>query len=429
MALFTQDRLKSINKKELEKIQLKRLKWSVRQALRSRLYKEKIRENLVIKRLEDIQQLPLTTKEDLLKSFPYGFLAEPLDRVVRIHMSSGTTGKPKVAAYTRNDVATWTNLMARGLMMVGVTAKDIFANTSTHNVFTGGLGILQAVERIGAAAIPLGPVGSSRTIQVMMDLGITAFHAIPSFAVRLTHAIEEQQVDPERDLRLRIAVCGAEPWSEAARSKIEEKLGVDAYDNYGLTELCGPGVAIECREKDGLHVWTDYFYPEIIDPGTGEVLEENEEGELVLTSLWKEAFPVLRFRTGDVCSITYEQCECGLVFPRISRIKGRNDDAIIIKGVNIWPSQIDNAVLSIHETTGNYTVDIVKKGYYKEITVKVEVKRSHWREREKVKAELEKKLLQNTFIRIPVNLVKEGAMPTVEGKARRIRERGSNETA
>lgn len=412
---------------ELERLQLKRLKWSLRQALRVPAIRRKWEDCGVrvesIQALEDIEKLPFMTMEDFWGNFPFGLLAVSLDEVVRLHMSSGTTGDPKVVAYTARDLEVWSILMARGLASAGVTRGDIFVNTSNHNVFTGGLGILQGAEMIGATAVPLGPVGSERTLELLKKLRATAFHAIPSFGLRLAETARKLGMTPGEDMFLRIGVFGAEPWSEQSRRRIEEGLGIVAFDNYGLSELCGPGVAIECGCREGLHVWSDYFLPEVVDPKSGETLGDGEEGELVLTALWKEALPVIRFRTGDQCSITHEPCECGRIHPRISRIKGRVDDMLIVKGTNVFPSQIEDVVMGFPEVTDNFQIILWKKGLIDELTVKVEVRNEFWGRREEIRRKIEKRLRDVTFLRIGVRCVQEGALPRTEGKAKRVIDR------
>jgi len=409
---------------ELRRLQLKRLRWSLRWATRVSFIRKKWRETEVdveeIKTLEDLEKLPFMTMKDFIDNFPFGLLAVPLEDVVRLHMSSGTTGNPKVVAYTAKDLKVWTLLMARSLACVGLTRRDVFVNTSNHNIFTGGLGIIQGAEMIGATTIPLGPVGSERTIELLRELKATALHAIPSFGLRLAEVAKKLGIIPEKDLFLRVGVFGAEPWSEQTRRRIEDGLGVTAFDNYGLSELCGPGVAVECEYRNGLHVWSDYFVPEVIDPSSGERVGDGEEGELVLTALWKEAIPIVRFRTGDLCSITYEPCECGRVHPRISRIRGRRDDMLIIRGTNVFPSQIEEVVMSFPETTDSFQAIIWKEGPMDEIVVKVEIRDENWRQREEIKRKIERKLRDLTFLRMTVECVKENTLPRPTGKARRI---------
>ncbi len=417
-----------VSRDELRRVQLRRLKWSLRQAWKVPYIRRKWKEAGVspesLRTLEDLRKFPFTTVHDIRRNFPFGLLAVPPSRVTRIHMSSGTTGDPKVMAYTARDVEVWSRLMARGLALIGVTEKDILVNTSNHNVFTGGLGILQGAEMLGAAAIPLGPVGSERTLELISKLGATAIHAIPSFGLRLAETARKLGVDTDVDLHLRIGVFGAEPWSEGARRRIEEGLGLTAYDNYGLTELCGPGVAIECMERDGLHVWSDYFIPEVVDRETGEPLGDGEEGELVLTALWREAIPMIRYRTGDLCSMTHEPCGCGLAHPRISRIKGRVDDMLIVKGVNVFPSQIESVVMEFGEVTDNFQIEVWRRGPYKELTVRVEVRDEFWERRGEIKRRMEERLRAVTFLGMEVECVREGIIPRTAGKARRVVDRG-----
>ena len=412
-----------INFRELREIQLKRLKATLRRAWRVPAIRRKWTEvgfkpeNL--KTLEDLEKIPFMSKEDFTRNFPFGLLAVPLEKIVRLHMSSGTTGDPKVVAYTAKDIEVWANLMARGMACIGITSKDILVNTSNHNVFTGGLGIIQGAELLGATAVPLGPVGSERTLELIMKLKATVIHAIPSFGLKLAETAKESGIRAE-DLPLRIGIFGAEPWSEQARKRIEDALGLTAYDNYGLSELCGPGVAIECPIRNGLHIWSDYFIPEIIDPKTGEVLEDDEKGELVLTALWKEAIPIVRYRTGDLCSITHEACECGRIHPRISRITGRTDDMLIIKGVSIFPSQIEDILMRFDEITDNFQIVIAKSSALTGMKVKVEVKDEFWNKKEEIAKKIAKRFREVLLLGVNVECVREKMLPRSKGKARRV---------
>jgi len=293
-----------------------------------------------IRSLEDLRRIPFTTKEDLRRGFPYGFLAVPKDEVVRLHASSGTTGTPTVVYHTRRDLEVWADLVARCLYMVGMRKEDVFQNMMSYGLFTGGLGLHYGAERIGALVIPSGAGNSRRQITLMRQFGTTAIHIIPSYALKLLETFQEMGLDP-KEMKLRMAFVGAEPHTEEVRRRIEEAYGIDAFNSYGLSEMNGPGVAFECPYKEGMHVWEDSYILEVIDPETLEPVPDGEEGELVLTTLRREAMPLLRYRTGDLAFVYPDPCPCGRTHRRISRIKGRTDDMFIIKGVNVFPMQVD----------------------------------------------------------------------------------------
>ena len=357
-------------------------------------------------------------------------LTVPRNKLIRLHATSGTTGDPTPVYYTKNDLETWSSLTARNLYTIGLRKKDVFQNTVTHGLFTGGMGYLQGAEKVGSLVIPFGGGFTRRQIKFMQDFGVTCFHAIPSFGLKLIETLNELGIDPEKDLKLRLAMLGAELWSESTRKKIEKGLNLDAFDNYGLTEATGPGVSCECLEKDGLHIWEDCFYPEIIDPKTGENLEPGEEGELVITTLFRESLPIIRYRTKDLTTLIVDQCNCGRTSIRHTRIKSRIDDMLKIRGVNIYPSQIEQIVMEQKEVGYNYIIRICKKGVLDEIIVEVEVENTHFshcktenetfKEMERVKNELSRKLHEVILIRINVELKPEGSIPRSAGKVRRI---------
>ena len=288
----------------------------------------------LIDTLEELEELPFTTKADLRNNFPDGMLAVPYSEIVRLHSSSGTTGRATVVYHTRNDIHNWTELVARSMYMTGVRKDDVFQNMMGYGLFTGGLGLHYGSERLGALTIPASSGNSKRQIWLMKEFKTTVIHITPSYALHLYSIFEEEGIDPRKDLHLRIAFLGAEPYSEETRRRIEEMYGIDAFNSYGLSEMNGPGVAFECPVKNGMHLWEDSYIPEIIDPATGKVLPDGEEGELVLTTLVREGMPLIRYRTGDITRLFSERCQCGRTHKRIDRIKGRSDDMIIIKGVN-----------------------------------------------------------------------------------------------
>jgi phenylacetate-CoA ligase len=325
-----------------------------------------------IQALDDLQRLPLLTKQELRDHFPYGMLAEPRERIARIHASSGTTGKPTVVAYTRKDLETWAELMGCVISAGGVTASDILQVAFGYGLFTGAFGLHQGGERVGTAVIPMSSGQSRRQIQAMLDFGTTALACTPSYALHLSEVMEEMRVDKSQ-LQLRWGLFGAEPWSEAMRSEIEAKLGCFATDNYGLSEVIGPGVAGECEQRDGLHINEGHFIVEVVDPETLEPLPEGELGELVFTSLTKEAFPVIRYRTRDLSCISKEPCACGRTTARMARVQGRSDDMLIIRGVNVFPSQVESVLATVPGLAINYQIVVDRPGTLDEMELQVEV--------------------------------------------------------
>ncbi len=421
------EREETLPPKELEELQLKRLRWTVRHVYENvPFYKKRLKEAGVhpedIRKLEDVAKLPFTTKEDLRDNFPFGLFAVPKERIVRIHTSSGTSGKPKVVGYTARDLENWANMMARCLYMVGVRSHDIFQNMVNYSFFTGGLGFHMGAEKIGAMTIPAGVGNTERQVSYMVDFGTTVIHATPSYALHIKEVAERMDVLDK--LQLRIGCFGAEPWSENTRKRLEDAFGIKAYDSYGLSEMNGPGVAFECPEQNGLHIWVDHFLIEIIDPETGERLSEGERGELVITTLTKEGMPLLRYRTGDVTYILDDECSCGRTHPKIHRILGRTDDMIIVRGVNVFPSQIEHVLMKIPEVGDHFQVIISRNGALDEITVRVEVVDEVFtgelsdlqRIREKVQRELYKEL----NLRTNVELVEKGTIERSMGKAKRV---------
>ena len=321
--------------------------------------------------VEDLSKLPFTTYADLRENYPFGLAAVPLSECVRLQASSGTTGKPKIAVYTRKDIDIWSECVARCLTMAGVTKDDIVIVSYGYGLFTGGFGAHYGAEKLGALVVPVGTGNTQRLINMMLDTQATAICCTPSY---LLHIAEELEATGKIDqINLKCAVCGAEPWSDKMREQIEERLHIKAYDIYGLTEICGPGVAEDCDCHRGLHIWEDHFLPEVINPVTGEQLPEGSEGELVLTTLTKEGFPMIRYRTRDVTNLEYGKCECGRTTARIQRFKGRSDDMLIIKGVNVFPSQVENALLKVDGVTPNYFMTVDRVGTSDTLEVAVEV--------------------------------------------------------
>jgi phenylacetate-CoA ligase len=375
----------------------------------------------------DLTKIPFTTKDDFRENYPFGMFAVPMDQVVRVHASSGTTGKSTVVGYTRNDIAVWAELMARTLGAGGTTKGDIVQNAYGYGLFTGGLGAHYGAEKIGASVVPISGGNTKRQIQIMQDFGSTVLCCTPSYAVLLGETAREMGVDV-RNLPLRVAFLGAEPWTESMRREIEESLGIDALDIYGLSEVIGPGVSYECMEKAGLHINEDHFIAEVIDPDTGEVLPPGSKGELVFTTLTKEALPLLRYRTRDLTYLEPEPCKCGRTFVRMHRVMGRTDDMLIVRGVNVFPSQIESVLMEIKETEPHYMIVVDReKGALDTLEVWVEVSpeivsdevRSLERLEHKITSELQSAL----GISVKVKLVEPKTIARSEGKAKRVVDR------
>ncbi len=373
--------------------------------------------------LADFSRLPFTTKEDLREHYPYGHFAVPLREVIRIHASSGTTGAVTVVGYTQNDIRAWSNLTARVLTMGGVTKDDVVQIAFGYGLFTGGFGLHYGAERIGASVIPASSGNTLRQIKIMMDFKTTALVSTPSYALLVAETIREQGIPPAA-LSLKYGLFGAEPWSERMRREIEEKLGIVATDNYGLSEIIGPGVSGECREQNGLHINEDHFLVEVVDPETLQPMPDGETGELVITSLTKEAFPMIRYRTRDLTSILPGGCPCGRTLRRMARVRGRTDDMLIIKGVNVFPSQIESVLFEFEGTEPHYQIVLDRKGGLDEVTVLVEVGETiffdQMRQQRGMIEQIRKRLAQELGITVEVRLVERKTIERSEGKARRV---------
>lgn len=422
--MFWQEDIELMNIKQLRNFQLDRVNKEITIAKNSAFYKERLSGIDKISSLDDIQKLPFTTKEDLRNSFPYGCLATDLKNVVRLHSSSGTTGNPTVVFHTKEDLVNWANISARCMYTAGARDTDIFQNTMGYGLFTGGLGFHYGGERLGMMTIPVGPGNSKRQIWFMQNFKTTVVHILPSYALRLFHTIEEMGIDVKKDLNLRIAFIGAEPHSEEMRKKIEDLYGIKAYNSYGLSEISGPGVAFECQCQSGLHVWEDYVYPEIIDPKTFEVLPDGIEGELVLTTLQRQAMPLIRYRTRDLTSIISEPCPCGRTHRRIARITARTDDMMIINGVNIFPIQIEKTIMSVPEAGRNYIIEIFEQNCMDKLCIKLEVNNETFsgtlQDLEKLQDKLVSELKQEIGVTPIIKFVDAGSLPVTEGKATRV---------
>lgn len=349
---FFNPEVETLSRHEIEALQLQRLKQTVAHCMNSPFYKQRFEQAHLrpedIKSLDDLRRIPFTTKQDLRDTYPFGIASSPLSHCVRLHSSSGTTGNPTVVLHTQRDLDQWANAVARCLWMVGARPEDVFQNTSGYGMFTGGLGFQYGAERLGMLTVPAGAGNTRRQIKFMTDFGTTVVHAIPSYATRIYEVMQQEGVDPRRDTHLRILAIGAEPHSDEQRKRIEEMLGVKAYNSFGMSEMCGPGVAFECQEQNGMHIWEDYYIVEIVDPETLEPVPEGEVGELVLTTINREAMPLLRYRTRDLTRILPGECPCGRHHRRIDRMRGRSDDMIVLKGVNIFPIQIEQVLMQFN---------------------------------------------------------------------------------
>ena len=425
---FWEREIETLRPKELRRLQLRRLKKTLRQAGTSPFYSGLFKKHRVsaekVESLEDLKEIPFTTKQDLRDQFPYGFLTVPREKIVRLHSSSGTTGRATAVFHTQKDLDGWANLVARCMYMAGVRKQDVFQNMSGYGLFTGGLGFQYGAERLGALTIPSGSGNSKRQIHLMQDFGTTVVHIIPSYALHLWKVFGEMGLEPKRDTQLRILLIGAEPHSEATRQRIEEMYGVDAFNSYGLSEMNGPGVAFECPQKKGMHFWEDAFLVEVIDPKTGEVLPDGVEGELVYTTLNREAMPMIRYRSKDLATIFPEPCPCGRTHRRMSRIKGRSDDMFILKGVNIFPLQIDTTLMNIPEVGTNYLIVLERENFEDRMIVRVEVRPQFFRgdlwQLERLRKQITEALKSELLVTPKVELVEPDSLPKSEGKAVRV---------
>lgn len=426
--MFWNEAVECMPREDLVELQSDRLRNTVRRCYEQvPVYRKKLDEAGIkpdeIRSVEDLSALPFTTKEDLTESYPFGMFAVPLEDVVRVHSSSGTTGKPKVVGYTRQDIDTWAELMARTISCGGAGKNDIIQVTYGYGLFTGGLGVHYGAEKIGAMVIPISGGNTKRQIMVMQDFGATMLACTPSYALHIADTASEMGVDI-RDLPLKYGIFGAEPWTNSLRRELETKMGVRATDIYGLSEVMGPGVASECEVQDGLHVFDDHFIPEIIDPQTLEVLAPGTPGELVFTSLTKEAFPIIRYRTRDLSVLYPDLCPCGRTHARMGRITGRTDDMLIIRGVNVFPSQIETVLLDIEGTAPHYLIVVNRRDSLDDLEVWVEVSEEVFSDRIKGLEALEKKIqheIQSILgVTVTVKLVEPKTIERSEGKAKRV---------
>ncbi|MGA1794726.1 MAG: phenylacetate--CoA ligase family protein [bacterium] len=413
---------------DIAQLQLERLQSLVNRCYKNvAFYRKKFDEMEIdpesIQSLEDLGRLPFTTKNDLRESYPYAMFAVPLREVVRIHSSSGTTGKATVVGYTRNDIHLWSDLVARFLTAGGVTQDDVIQVAFGYGLFTGGFGLHYGAERIGASVIPASSGNTKRQIQIMKDFKTTALVCTPSYALYIAEVMEEMGIDP-KPLSLKLGLFGSEPWSEAMRKQIEEKLFISATDNYGLSEVIGPGVSGECGIKEGLHIFEDHFIPEIIDPATGDALPPGAKGELVLTTLTKEAFPLIRYRTGDITQFIKEPCACGRTQIRMRRVSGRTDDMLIVRGVNIFPSQVEEILMGIEGTEPHYQIIVDRKKAMDELEILVEVSESIFFDEMKRQQEfierIHREISSGLGVSARIKLVEPKSIERTIGKAKRV---------
>jgi len=415
-------------RENLRALQLSRLK-NILEAVYQKVpfyqktFKEKGISPQDIRTLEDLSQLPFISKHDLRDHYPFKLFAVPLDQVVRIHASSGTTGKPVVAGYTQKDLATWTELMARSLTSAGVRAGDIVQNAYGYGLFTGGLGIHYGAEKLGATVVPTSGGFTERQVMLLRDFGATVLCCTPSYSLTIAEVAQEMRIDPG-ELKLRVGVFGAEPWSEQMRMEIEERLRLKAVDIYGLTEVIGPGVSAECEARKGLHIYEDHFIPEVIDPVTEKPLPDGQPGELVFTTLTKEAFPVIRFRTRDITQLTHEVCPCGRTLARMMRVSGRTDDMLILRGINVFPSQIESLLIQFEEVAPQYQLILRKEGHLDALTVYVEavpaVLAGSPESVEEIQKKIQNKIQGFLGITVGVRLVEPKSIERSIGKAKRV---------
>ena len=416
-------------REELKKLQSERLCWQVKRMYENvECFRKRMDEKGLtpddVKGIEDLYKLPFAYKQDLRDYYPYGLFATPLSEIRRVHASSGTTGKRIVVGYTENDLDMWSECVARMITGLGIDEKDIFQVSFGYGLFTGGFGLHAGAEKAGATVIPISSGNTALQIQTMIDFKATAICCTPSYAMYIAEEIERMGVKDQ--LSLKVGIFGAEPWSEQMRSEIEQKLGIKAYDIYGLSEILGPGVSCECEHQCGMHIWEDHFIAEIIDPDTGEVLPEGSTGELVFTTISKEGFPVIRYRTRDICSLNYEPCKCGRTHIRMNKPSGRSDDMLIIRGVNVFPSQIEEVLLDVNngEITPNYLIKIDRVNNTDTFDLDVEMSENMFADDVKSIAKTEKfiteKLRSTLGLGVKVHLVNPKSITRSEGKAKRV---------
>lgn len=426
---YFQPEFETMSRDKLRALQLERLQDTVRRCMNSPFYKKRFDEIGLrpddIKTLDDLKKIPFTTKQDLRDTYPFGIASIPLERCTRLHSSSGTTGNPTVVLHSAKDLDEWANQLARCLWMVGLRPSDVFQNTSGYGMFTGGLGFQYAAEKVGMLTVPAAAGNTLRQIKFIKDFGTTGVHAIPSYVVRLHEVMTEQGIDPRRDTKLRVFAIGAEPHSEEQRKRIEDMMGVKAYNSFGMSEMCGPGVAFECKEQHGLHIWEDYYIVEIINPDTLEPMPDGEVGEMVLTSIYREAMPLLRYRTRDLTRILPGKCPCGRMHLRLDRMKGRSDDMLIVKGVNIFPIQIEQVLMKYKELSTDFLITLTTEAENDLMTVEVELSdlfTDDYGRLQSLTKSIQRQLHDEILLTPSVKLLPKGTLPKTTGKAVRVKD-------
>jgi len=426
---FFEREAETLPREAMVKLQLRRLRASLKNAWDNvPLHRQRMKAARVkpedIRSLEDLAQLPYTVKTDLRDHYPFGLFARPRESLVRLHASSGTTGKPTVVGYSAKDLETWTRLMARTLACGGMRPGDLVHNALGYGLFTGGLGFHYGIERLGATVVPVSGGMTERQVVLLQDFGARVLCATPSYALNIAEVAEREGVDLRKS-NLEVALCGAEPWSEAMRREIQVRLGVRAYDNYGLSEVMGPGVAVECEGQDGLHAWEDHFLIEILDPETGEAVAEGQAGELVITTLTKEALPMIRYRTRDITAIDRRRCACGRTHARIRRLTGRSDDMLIIRGVNVYPSQVESVLIGLPDIAPHYQLVVERQGVQDALRIEVEAAPSVEGSRDayaRLADQVRHQIKSMIGITTRVTVLRPGEVPRSQGKAVRVRD-------
>ena len=425
---YWQPELETMPRQQLEALQVEKLRRTIDICLQSPFYKRVLGERGItsdtIKTIDDVRRLPFTTKQDLRENYPFGLVGGNMKDAIRIHSSSGTTGNPTVVTYSRHDIESWANMIARSMYMVGCRDTDVFQNSSGYGMFTGGLGFQYGAEKLGATTVPAAAGNSKRQIMFIRDFGTTCLHAIPSYAIRLAEVFHEEGIDP-RSTKLHTLFIGAEPHTDEQRRRIERLLGVKAYNSFGMTEMNGPGVAFECQEQNGMHLWEDNYILEIIDPDTLEPVPDGEIGEMVLTTLDRTMMPILRYRTHDLTRILPGDCPCGRTHRRIDRIKGRTDDLFIIKGVNVFPMQVEKILVKYPGLGSNYLITLDSEGDNDVMTVDVELDGLNtdvYPELQRMTKDIQRALKDEILLTPRVRLVKKGSLPQSEGKAVRVKD-------
>ena len=416
-----------MERSQIAELQSEGLKRSVEQAAKSPYYSAKFAELGInpndIRSADDITKLPFTTKEDLRLSYPHSMLTVPKDQVLRMHTSSGTTGKPTAIFHTREDVTNWAELMARSLAMAGATPNDVFQNMSGYGLFTGGLGLHYGSERLGMWTIPAGPGNTARQIMLIRDFHVTVIHATPSYAMHVAERMIQDGDDP-KSLGIKIAALGAEPYTEELRFKLQDLYGFKAFNSYGLSEMNGPGVAFECVNQNGMHIWEDSYIVEVIDPATLQPVADGEVGELVLTTLRRTAMPIIRYRTRDLTKKMVGECSCGRKHARLARFVGRSDDMLIIRGVNVFPSQIEEVIMRHKWLGGNYVIELSRKSALDQMKIKVEIAKSGFDGSmdtlRTLRSELQRQLKEQIGFTAEIEITEPGSLPISEGKAKRV---------